>query len=178
MQKQLFVTGAAGEKFTLTVEGSDKVVDVLERVEELAGYEVDRLIAGTAQLDEEMTIFECEVADEAHIEAACDLDAGKRKRKKKVYTKPKKRPKAILEYFQVDESGKIKRLKMESPYCKVGTYMADHQDRYVCGKTGHTIWRTTTDGKRMPIPKQNKPAVAVVAAVAGKAKGKAKGKKK
>ena len=130
-------------------------VCIRERVEELAGYEVDRLICGTAQLDEEMTIDEAALEDEAHIEAACDLDAGKRKRKKKVYTKPKKikhkhkkRPKAILEYFQVDDaSGKIKRLKMESPYCKVGTYMADHQDRYVCGKTGHTIWRTTADGK-------------------------------
>ena len=155
-----------------------------ERVEEMAGYEVDRLICGTAQLDGELTIDECEVTDEAHIEAACDLDAGKRKRKKKVYTKPKKvkhshkkRPKAILEYFQVDESGKIKRLKMESPYCKVGTYMADHQDRYVCGKTGHTIWRTTTEGKRMPTPKQNKAAVAAVV-VADKKKGKGKGKKK
>ena len=29
MFKQLFVTAAAGEKFTLNVEGSDKVVDVL-----------------------------------------------------------------------------------------------------------------------------------------------------
>ena len=159
------------------------VVDVLERVEELAGYEVDRLICGTAQLDEALTLTENEVAPEAHIEAACDLDAGKRKRKKKVYTKPKKikhkhkkRPKAILEYFQVDDATqKIKRLKMESPYCKVGTYMADHQDRYVCGKTGHTIWRTGADGKRMPHPKQNKPVVAeVVKVVAAKKKGKKK----
>jgi small subunit ribosomal protein S27Ae len=154
-----------------------------ERVEELAGYTVDRLICGTAQLDEEMTLNECEIADEAHIEAACDLDAGKRKRKKKVYHTPKKiahkhkkRPMAVLEYFQVDESGKIRRTKMESPYCKVGTYMADHQDRYVCGKTGHTIWRTTADGKRMPIPKQNK--TAVVAAVKEVAKKKKKKGKK
>ena len=146
----------------------------------MAGYEVDRLICGTAQLNEALTLEENEVADEAHIEAACDLDAGKRKRKKKVYTKPKKikhkhkkRPKAILEYFQVDDATqKIKRLKMESPYCKVGTYMADHQDRYVCGKTGHTIWRTGPDGKRMPIPKQNKVAVAVVAAPVKAAKKK------
>ena len=29
MSKQLFVSCAAGEKFTLNVEGSDKVVDVL-----------------------------------------------------------------------------------------------------------------------------------------------------
>ena len=150
----------------------------------MAGYEVDRLICGTAQLDEALTLEENEVAAEAHIEAACDLDAGKRKRKKKVYTKPKKikhkhkkRPKAILEYFQVDDATqKIKRLKMESPYCKVGTYMADHQDRYVCGKTGHTIWRTGADGKRMPHPKQNKAAAPVAAVKAAPAKKK--GKKK
>ena len=89
----------------------------------------------------------------------------------------KKRPKAVLEYYQVDDSGKIKRLKMESPHCKVGTYMADHPDRHVCGKTGHTMWRTTPDGKRMPIPKQAARVVVAVAAVEAKKKPGAKKKK-
>merc|ERR1711994_1102000 len=102
--------------------------DILDRVEELAGYEINRLVSGTAQLDEELTIDECGLDTEANIEAVCTLDGGKRKRKKKVYTGPKKikhkhkkRPKAVLEYYAVEDSGKIKRLKQESPYCEAGT---------------------------------------------------------
>ncbi len=53
--------------------------------------------------------------------------------------------------------------------------MAEHQDRYVCGRCGKTFFRLTTDGKRMPIPKQNKKVVEVVAVAA---KGKAPAKKK
>ena len=55
--------------------------------------------------------------------------------------------------------------------------MADHPDRLVCGRCGYTLFRLTADGKRMPIPKQNKPAVAAPVAAAA-AKAPAKGKKK
>lgn len=55
--------------------------------------------------------------------------------------------------------------------------MADHPDRHTCGKCGNMFYKLTKDGKRMPIPKQNKPgASAPVAAVA--AKGGAAKKKK
>ena len=57
------------------------------------------------------------------------LAGGKRKRKKKVYTKPKKikhkhkkRPKAILEYFNVDNTGKISKLKIECEKCPAGKF--------------------------------------------------------
>ncbi len=61
-----------------------------ERVEGLTGYDVDYLVLGTAALQEELTLEEAGVEAEANIEAHCELDGGKRKRKKKVYTKPKK----------------------------------------------------------------------------------------
>jgi ubiquitin len=55
------------------------------------------------------------------------LLGGKKKRKKKVYTKPKKighkhkkRPKALLEYFNVDTTGKISKLKIECEKCPAG----------------------------------------------------------
>lgn len=55
------------------------------------------------------------------------LCGGKKKRKKKIYTKPKKighkhkkRPKAILEYFNVDNTGKIQKLKIECEKCPAG----------------------------------------------------------
>lgn len=112
------------------------------------------------------------------------LDGGKRKRKKKIYTTPKriahkhkKRPKALLDYFSVDDaSGKVKRLKQESPAAP-GVYMADHPDRYVCGLTGQMYYKKTADGKRLPIPKQNKQAVAAKAEVVKKDAGKGKKKK-
>lgn len=84
-----------------------------------------------------------------------------------------KRPKALLEYFSVDDaSGKVKRLKQESPQA-AGAYMADHPDRYTCGKTGTMFYKLTADGKRLPTPKQNH-AVKAVKEVVKKAEGKKK----
>ena len=58
------------------------------------------------------------------------LCGGKKKRKKKIYTKPKKighkhkkRPKAILEYFNVDNTGKITKLKIECEKCPAGKFL-------------------------------------------------------
>ena len=113
------------------------------------------------------------------------LCGGKKKRKKKVYTKPKriahkhkKKPKAVLEYFNVDNTGKVTKLKIECEKCPAGTYMADHPDRPTCGKCGNMFYKLTKDGKRLPIPKQNKPAAAAKAEAPAAGKGAAKGKKK
>merc|ERR1711920_264665 len=91
------------------------------------------------------------------------------KHKKKKYETPKKikhkhlkGPKAVLEYFTVDEqSGKVKRLKQESPN-SAGAYMAEHPDRYTCGKTGTMFYKLTEAGERLPIPKQKKIVKEVV----------------
>lgn len=56
--------------------------------------------------------------------------------------------------------------------------MADHPDRHTCGRCGNMFYKLTADGKRMPIPKQNKPAAAEKKVDAAPAKGAAKGKKK
>jgi small subunit ribosomal protein S27Ae len=57
------------------------------------------------------------------------LMGGKKKRKKKVYTKPKKighkhkkRPKALLTYFQVDSTGKVTKMKIECEKCPAGKF--------------------------------------------------------
>ena len=88
---------------------------------------IDRLVFNTAVLAEEDTLTEAGVIAEANIEAFASLDGGKRKRKKKVYTKPKKikhkhkkRVKPVLEYFSVEASGKVQRLKVECEKCPVG----------------------------------------------------------
>merc|ERR1712070_182565 len=130
-----------------------------------------------------MFLQDAGILDEGEVSVHMSLDGGKRKRKKKVHTTPKKikhkhkkRPKALLDYFNVDDaSGKVTRLKTGSPKA-AGAYMADHPDRQTCGRTGTMFWKLTKEGNRLPVPKQNKPQVA--AAKAAPAKAAAKKKKK
>ena len=151
------------------------------QVESAVEYPVDRLMFNTASLDEVMTITEAGLETESSIDVMVALDGGKRKRKKKVYTKPKKiahkhkkRPLALLEYYNVEASGKIKRLKTECNKCEVATYMADHPDRFTCGKCGHMLYRLTAKGERLPIPENKKPVAVVVEKAAAKKGGKKK----
>lgn len=155
------------------------------KIEESTDYSVDRIVFGTAQLEDSMFCAEAGLVSECIINALVDAEGGKRKRKKKVHTTPKKikhvhkkRSKALLEYFSVEANGKVKKLKQECPNCPPATYMAEHPDRYVCGKCGRTFFRLTADGKRLPIPKNNKSAKATVVALAVKAAPGAKGGKK
>ena len=55
--------------------------------------------------------------------------------------------------------------------------MADHPDRHTCGKCGNMFYKLTKDGKRMPIPKQNKPGASAPVAAAPAKGGAAKKKK-
>ena len=134
---------------------------------------------GIRTLANEEFVADCGILDEGEMSVHMSLDGGKRKRKKKIYKTPKRiphkhkaRPKALLEYFSVDDTGKVKRLKQESPEA-AGAYMADHPDRYTCGKTGKMYWKLTADGKRLPHPPQKK-VVKQVLEVAKKAVKKKK----
>merc|ERR1711924_416954 len=62
--------------------------------------------------------------EEATVFLTCGLDGGAKKRKKKVYTKPKKVPHkhkkvklAVLKFYKVDGNNKVVRLRKESPVC-------------------------------------------------------------
>ena len=97
------------------------------QIEENADFSCDRLVCGTAELMDNMTIEEAGIDTESTLNALISLDGGKRKRKKKVHTTPKriahkhrKRPLALLEYFSVENSGKVKKLKQECDKCPVG----------------------------------------------------------
>ena len=152
------------------------------RTQIAAGLEVPEddfvLQNGFRTLDGDQMLVDCGIVDEGEISVHMSLDGGKRKRKKKQHTTPKKIPhrhkarsKALLDYFTVDEgTGKVRRLKEESPV-KPGVYMADHQDRYTCGLSGTMYYKVDKSGNRLPPPKQNKPA-------AGKKEVKKEEKKK
>merc|ERR1711935_520567 len=153
------------------------VADLKEQVDMEGDFSLQ---FGIQVLEEEAFLVDAGVQDEAVISVHAPLDGGKRKRKKKVHTTPKRvahkhvhRPKALLEYFSVDDaSGKVKRLKQESPNA-AGAYMADHPDRFTCGRTGTMFYKLTADGKRLPTPKQVHKAKAEKA-VAKKAAAKKK----
>ncbi|KAK2638164.1 hypothetical protein Ddye_025959 [Dipteronia dyeriana] len=72
---------------------------------------------------------------------------GAKKRKKKTYNKLKKlkqkknkKKLAVLQFYKVNDSGKVQRLRNECPNAELctGTSMANHFDRHYCGKCGLT----------------------------------------
>jgi len=106
------------------------------------------LVANGAILDDEATMELCGVQAESTIEIHHPVLGGGRKRKKKVYTTPKKikhkRKKvalATLKYYKVDDVGKLERKRKECPaqICGAGIFMSNHKDRQYCGKCGLTI---------------------------------------
>ncbi|CAN6976352.1 unnamed protein product [Brassica rapa subsp. trilocularis] len=58
----------------------------------------------------------------------------------KIKHKHKKVKLAVLQFYKVDGSGKVQRLRKECPSvsCGPGTFMASHFDRHYCGKCGTT----------------------------------------
>ncbi len=47
-------------------------------------------------------------------------------------------PYAVVSLTQVDDSGKVQRLRKQCPNCGPGTFMATHFDRVYCGKCATT----------------------------------------
>ncbi len=76
------------------------------------------------------------------------LRGGAKKRKKKVFTKPKK-PKhkrkkvklSVLKFYQVDKDGNVTRSRKSctNEICGAGVRLAEHKDRYHCGKCSLTV---------------------------------------
>lgn len=73
-----------------------------------------------------------------------DLEGGAKK-KKKVFTKPKKQAHKnkkiklrILNLYKIEGDGKITRLRKECPVCGAAYFMASHKNRYYCGHCHRT----------------------------------------
>jgi small subunit ribosomal protein S27Ae len=133
----------SGKTETLSLTNTPSFDEITSQISNIFGVptEEQRLILNGKNLKS----GNFELKEESVVYLVVDVDGGKKKKKKKA-KKPKRQHKkkkvnlAVVKYFKV-EGGKVIRLRQKSP---VGTFMAEHSDRYYCGKS-HVTYKKKED---------------------------------
>ena len=136
-----------GKGFNIDINQTKNIGDLQGAISDVLCVPIDeqKLIFNGKLLDNG-TLFANGLIEESCIYLLVSLEGGKGKRKKKKTkkNKPKHKKKkvklAILNYFKY-EDGKVVRLRQRSP---TGTFMAEHSDRYYCGRS-HITYKKKED---------------------------------
>ena len=167
-----------GKTVNLEVTSETSVQALYELVQNAMSVPVEeQKLLFNGKLLVEGTVEEHGIKEEAAIHMLVAIEGGKGKKKKKKVKKTKGKHKkrkvklAILGYYKV-EGGVAHKLRQRSPS---GTFMAEHEDRYYCGRTHITYKRKAGTAPKAKVEKE-KP-VAVVKDE-GKKEDTKKGKKK
>ncbi|KRZ18020.1 Rho guanine nucleotide exchange factor 12, partial [Trichinella zimbabwensis] len=128
----------------ITIESNCSIGEIKKQIQEVeeslcSSY----LVLGGRPLEDDWTLAQCNIQEFSTLDLSYRLLGGAKKRKKKMYTTPKKikhkKKKvklAVLKYYKIDENGKVSRLRKEctSESCGAGVFMANHYNRQYCGK--------------------------------------------
>jgi len=111
------------------------------------GIDVDfqKLVWSGICLDNDKTVLDYDIPEDATLHLSCGLLGGKKGKKKVYATKKKNKHKhknvklAVLKFYNIDAGGHITPARKMCPTCGVGIFMAKHFDRLYCGKCGTTF---------------------------------------
>jgi small subunit ribosomal protein S27Ae len=156
---QITIKTLTGKVEQIQLGSTASVCELTQQVEECFGVpaEEQKLIFNGMRLENGL-LSVYGLTKDSDVYMVVDIDGGKGKKKKKKTKKPKKPHRkrkvnlAILKYYKVD-GGKVVRLRQRSP---AGTFMAEHSDRYYCGKS-HITYKKKEETTTTAPPKKEAP---------------------
>lgn len=179
---QIFVKNLNGQTSAVEINSAASVSVLRSQCAAASGVDAEslRLVYAGMSLSDCQILSACGITEESTVHASMSLDGGAKKRKKKVYAKPKKNKHkhtknklGILKCYKVEADGKVTRLLQQCPHelCGAGSFMAKHYNRHYCGKCSMTALIKGMEGVAPPAPKAKE---VVVTEAAGKAAAKKK----
>ena len=143
---QVFVKSLTEETATFLAQPDEQIIALKKRISARQGvnFKVMNLFFEGTSMDDQTTLEDSGIENLSTIHASLALMGGKKKKKRKTYTTKKKnkhRHKTVklhtLQYYSIDEENNtVSRLRKFSPEYGPGTWLAKHQDRHHCGKSG------------------------------------------
>lgn len=87
---------------------------------------------------------------EKEPEVAAEAKSPRKEKASKGKKPKKKKQKKIKGNYYETAGGGLKRTKKTCPKCGSGIFMAEHKDRYTCGRCAYTDWKQGASEKNLP----------------------------